>query len=72
MVTDDLDEWEWVKWLPHNGNPHQLDGAGPARMVYTSVAEFANSQFTDAVRRGGAFVPDMRPAATPWHPCRTP
>ncbi len=57
VVTDDVDEWEWVKWLPHNGNPHQLDGAGPARMVYTSVTEFANSQFTDAVRRGGAFVP---------------
>ncbi|MCX2715622.1 type VII secretion protein EccCa [Mycolicibacterium sp. J2] len=57
VVTDDVDEWEWVKWLPHNGNPRQLDGAGPARMVYTSVTEFANSQFTDAVRRGGAFVP---------------
>ena len=56
VVTDDVAEWDWVKWLPHNGNPHQDDGAGPARMVYTSVAEFADRQFTDAVRRGGAFV----------------
>ncbi len=57
VVTDDTQEWDWVKWLPHNGNPRQEDGAGPARMVYTSVEEFANSQFTDAVRRGGAFTP---------------
>ena len=57
IVTDDTQEWDWVKWLPHNGNPRQEDGAGPARMVYTSVEEFANSQFTDAVRRGGAFTP---------------
>jgi type VII secretion protein EccCa/type VII secretion protein EccCb len=57
VVTDDVEEWEWVKWLPHNGNPHQIDGAGLARMVYTSVSDFASSQFTDAVRRAGAFVP---------------
>lgn len=57
VVTDDVAEWDWVKWLPHNGNSAQEDGAGPARMVYTSVAEFARSQFTEAVRRGGAFVP---------------
>ena len=46
-----------MKWLPHNGNARQEDGAGPARMVYASVADFANSQLTEAVRRGGAFVP---------------
>ena len=57
VVTDDAQEWDWVKWLPHNGNPNQDDGAGPARMVYSSVQEFADSQFTDAVRRGGAFTP---------------
>ncbi|OPX07355.1 type VII secretion protein EccCa [Mycobacterium sp. AT1] len=57
VVTDDPEEWEWVKWLPHNGNPRQEDGAGPARMVYTTVGDFARSQFTEAVRRGGAFVP---------------
>jgi type VII secretion protein EccCa/type VII secretion protein EccCb len=57
VVTDDAQEWDWVKWLPHNGNSNQDDGAGPARMVYTSVQEFADSQFTDAVRRGGAFTP---------------
>ncbi|MGY4646659.1 type VII secretion protein EccCa [Mycobacterium sp. URHB0021] len=57
VVTDDVAEWDWVKWLPHNGSPRQEDGAGPARMVYSSVAEFANSQFTEAVRRAGAFVP---------------
>jgi DNA segregation ATPase FtsK/SpoIIIE, S-DNA-T family len=68
VVTDDVAEWEWVKWLPHNGNPHQDDGAGPARMVYSSVTDFADRQFTDAVRRGGTFVPRhaaSREAVTP-------
>ena len=57
VVTDDVEEWDWVKWLPHNGNARQEDGAGPARMVYTSVTDFANNQLTEAVRRGGAFTP---------------
>ncbi len=30
---DSLAHWEWLKWLPHAGSPHESDGAGPARMV---------------------------------------
>ena len=26
-------EWEWVKWLPHNGHPTETDAAGPARLM---------------------------------------
>jgi DNA segregation ATPase FtsK/SpoIIIE, S-DNA-T family len=31
--------WEWVKWLPHNLNPHDNDGAGPVRMIATDFPE---------------------------------
>ncbi|WP_156687309.1 type VII secretion protein EccCa [Mycobacterium sp. Marseille-P9652] len=32
-------EWDWLKWLPHNQHPVDSDAAGPARMVYPSLAE---------------------------------
>jgi S-DNA-T family DNA segregation ATPase FtsK/SpoIIIE len=32
-------EWEWVKWLPHNLNPHDSDGAGPVRMIASDFPE---------------------------------
>ena len=40
VVTDDVAQWDWVKWLPHAGDPRVEDAAGPVRMVYRSVAEF--------------------------------
>ncbi len=33
------DQWEWLKWLPHNRNPAATDALGPARMVFRSAAE---------------------------------
>jgi S-DNA-T family DNA segregation ATPase FtsK/SpoIIIE len=30
---DRLPEWEWVKWLPHNGHPRRSDALGPARLI---------------------------------------
>jgi S-DNA-T family DNA segregation ATPase FtsK/SpoIIIE len=32
-------EWEWVKWLPHAQSPREYDGAGPARLVTTSLSD---------------------------------
>ena len=29
VVTSDVAEWDWVKWLPHAGDPALTDGAGP-------------------------------------------
>jgi S-DNA-T family DNA segregation ATPase FtsK/SpoIIIE len=34
-----LAEWEWAKWLPHNGHPRLRDGAGPLRMFTPHVDE---------------------------------
>jgi S-DNA-T family DNA segregation ATPase FtsK/SpoIIIE len=31
--------WDWLKWLPHNQHPVDLDEAGPVRMIYASTAE---------------------------------
>jgi DNA segregation ATPase FtsK/SpoIIIE, S-DNA-T family len=33
VVTSDVTEWDWVKWLPHVGDSSAEDGAGPVRMV---------------------------------------
>jgi len=27
-------EWDWLKWLPHHQDPHALDTAGSARLMY--------------------------------------
>ncbi|WP_372460503.1 type VII secretion protein EccCa [Actinomycetospora soli] len=31
-------DWEWVKWLPHVAHPRLHDGAGPVRMIASSLA----------------------------------
>lgn len=32
-------EWEWIKWLPHANRRDRVDGAGPVRLVASSVEE---------------------------------
>jgi len=39
VAPDRRAAWEWVKWLPHNHNPHDSDGAGPVRMIATDFPE---------------------------------
>ncbi|MBW1600447.1 type VII secretion protein EccCa [Streptomyces sp. JJ38] len=31
-------EWAWLKWLPHNHHPEDVDHAGPVRMIHPSLA----------------------------------
>ncbi|TDO06499.1 type VII secretion protein EccCa/type VII secretion protein EccCb [Mycobacterium sp. BK086] len=57
VVTDDAAQWDWVKWLPHAGDERVEDAAGPLRMVYSSVAEFSEAQFTEVIRGRDAFRP---------------
>ena len=28
-----IGDWEWIKWLPHNGHPSETDAAGAARLM---------------------------------------
>jgi len=55
VVTEDASEWDWVKWLPHVGDPDREDAAGPVRMVYPSVGAFAEAHYDTVFRRQGAF-----------------
>lgn len=56
VVSSDLDKWDWVKWLPHFGDSRRHDAAGNARMVYTSVREFAAEQ-AELFAGRGSFTP---------------
>lgn len=68
VVSADTAEWDWVKWLPHAGDPAVSDAAGPVRMVYGSVADFAAVQF-DAVLKGrDAFRPRHAAVHDPVRP----
>jgi DNA segregation ATPase FtsK/SpoIIIE-like protein len=68
VVSADTAEWDWVKWLPHAGDPTVTDAAGPVRMVYPSVADFAAVQF-DAVLKGrDAFRPRHAAVHDPIRP----
>lgn len=52
VVTSDVAEWDWVKWLPHVGDSAVEDGAGPVRMVYGSVTDFLAAQQDALFQRG--------------------
>ncbi|MBO0881676.1 MAG: type VII secretion protein EccCb, partial [Mycobacterium sp.] len=56
VVTSDITKWDWVKWLPHFGDPRRRDAAGNARMVYGSVREFAADQ-AELFAGRGSFTP---------------
>lgn len=56
VVSSDLDQWDWVKWLPHFGDSRRHDAAGNARMVYTSVREFSAEQ-AELFAGRGSFTP---------------
>ncbi|HZS22922.1 MAG TPA: type VII secretion protein EccCa, partial [Pseudonocardiaceae bacterium] len=32
-------DWEWAKWLPHVQHPSRIDGAGPMRLMASSLAQ---------------------------------
>jgi len=56
VVTSDVAQWDWVKWLPHFGDSRRHDAAGNARMVYGSVREFAAEQ-AELFAGRGSFTP---------------
>jgi S-DNA-T family DNA segregation ATPase FtsK/SpoIIIE len=52
--------WDWLKWLPHNRDPHVKDHLGSARMVYPSLAA--------AEKALAGLLVDERPAGLPARP----
>jgi S-DNA-T family DNA segregation ATPase FtsK/SpoIIIE len=59
--SDRIAEWEWLKWLPHNGHPTEADAAGPARLMMPGLdwlAGVLGSDLRDRPRFGsGAALP---------------
>lgn len=69
VVSADVAEWDWVKWLPHAGDRTIEDGAGPVRMVYGSVTDFFAAQADALELRGrGDFVTRHGAANSPIDP----
>ncbi|MBE1551841.1 S-DNA-T family DNA segregation ATPase FtsK/SpoIIIE [Mycobacterium sp. OAS707] len=51
VVSSDVEQWDWVKWLPHVQHDSRRDGCGERRMVFSSPAEleaFFDEQVDDA------------------------
>lgn len=62
IVTDDIERWEWCKWLPHCAHPTLRDRGGPARMVWSNgeqldAAVGAELHARDDFRKGMTKTP---------------
>lgn len=44
IITPEVQEWDWIKWLPHCADPTRSDQAGPARLHWSSIEEYARDQ----------------------------
>jgi len=40
IITDDMQAWDWAKWLPHVGDDQFVDACGPARLMFSDVGAF--------------------------------
>lgn len=49
---DTIDQWDWVKWLPHVRSEDSEDAVGPARMVATTAEELDELMGPDVETRG--------------------
>lgn len=56
VVTDNPDEWDWIKWLPHNQHPTRVDALGSERMVYSR--DQAPAALADILAGRGDFSAD--------------
>ncbi|PVG82367.1 type VII secretion protein EccC [Nocardioides gansuensis] len=57
---DNLQHWDWVKWLPHAQSQREADAVGPMRMVSTSLDDLGNLLPEDLPDRP-RFGADERP-----------
>jgi S-DNA-T family DNA segregation ATPase FtsK/SpoIIIE len=62
LLTDEegLEEWDWLKWLPHTAHPRLEDAAGPLRLVATdhdSLTALLGPEFEQRAEHDPAAVP---------------
>lgn len=60
------DDWEWLKWLPHNHHPTETDALGGRRMFYSSLTEL-DKALADEFAERGRFTRGAPPAAERPH-----
>jgi S-DNA-T family DNA segregation ATPase FtsK/SpoIIIE len=64
IVTDDLQSWEWAKWLPHTADHEFVDASGPSRLIFGDVAGFMG-RFGEQLRQRERWAPLMEGTARP-------
>jgi S-DNA-T family DNA segregation ATPase FtsK/SpoIIIE len=57
--------WQWIKWLPHNMHPTEVDAAGPVRLMAPSLPQL--EEMIGAELAGRPPFTAGRPAALPFH-----
>ncbi|HEY7272171.1 MAG TPA: type VII secretion protein EccCa [Actinoplanes sp.] len=57
-------EWEWVKWLPHNLHPAKTDALGPVRLVTTSGPDM-EKLLEDVIGNRSRFSPTAISTSAP-------
>ncbi|HET9897938.1 MAG TPA: type VII secretion protein EccCa [Streptosporangiaceae bacterium] len=57
--------WQWMKWLPHNQHPTESDGAGPVRLMTSSLPRLEALLSAELAGRP-PFTPGSS-AARPFH-----
>ncbi len=60
---DRRNQWEWVKWLPHNQHPTDSDAAGPVRMVTDSYSGLEKLIGTGELEDRPRFEPYSAPSS---------
>ena len=62
---DQMRWWQWIKWLPHNMHPTDVDAAGPVRLMAPSLPQLEAMVGADLAGRA-PFAPG-RSAALPFY-----
>jgi DNA segregation ATPase FtsK/SpoIIIE, S-DNA-T family len=62
---DQMRWWQWIKWLPHNMHPTEVDAAGPVRLMAPSLPQLEAMIGAELAARP-QFSPG-RSAALPFH-----
>lgn len=65
VITENPQDWDWIKWLPHNQNPFRADDLGSERMVFSpSDARAGLENFIAG--RGGFSADATYTGDKPW------
>jgi DNA segregation ATPase FtsK/SpoIIIE, S-DNA-T family len=64
--SERITDWEWIKWLPHNGHPTETDAAGPARLMVPGL-DWLPGILGPELRDRPRFTPGPATGSLPFH-----